>query len=158
MGAKVWFKRISAALVVALLAGALLSPGADAHRRGRKAKNKTVSVSDVTIDFTDSEPTLGLTPLLTDADDYFSGTISRVKNCDGQQVVEVMRSSGGKIGETMAASNGDWKVVIEDPGSDSYFAKVTGTNKRNNKVCARGTSAVIEVTDGNSNLLGIPTV
>lgn len=152
-----WVKRLGIAVLLAALAVSVLSPEADARkRRNRKG---AVRATNVTIDFTDREATLGLTPLSYDRTDFFHGTISRTKRCDGRQMVSVHRASGGAVGDqAVASSTGDWVVEIEDPGTDTYVAKVTGLNKRTNKVCAQGTSAPIEVEDDPGNLFGLPTV
>jgi hypothetical protein len=142
-------KRFAALLLLVALAGMLVAGNADAHRRrGKKHKPQTVGVSNVTIDWTDQEPSIPLPILFEDLPDYFSGSISRVKGCDGHQTVEVIRAGGGIVGTVQAANNGDWTIEAEDPGNDTYFAKVTGFPMKNSHhACTRGTSALLTVED-----------
>ncbi len=148
-------KKLGAVVLMAALAATMVGADADARRRkgrDKKSRNNNASVSNVTIDFFDSEPEGGLRLLLPDPTDEFRGTISKVKGCDGRQDVEVFRGAGGTVGKVMASSNGDWTVQVEDPGDDSYYAKVVGVRKRGNRTCSRGTSALITVDDNEGSL------
>ncbi len=139
-------KKLVAFVMLACLVLTFTGGDADARRRNRKNK-KEVGVSSVTISFTDREPAIPLPALFEDPSDFFAGTISKVRGCDGNQTVEVHRAGQGTVGTTEATSNGDWTIYVEDPGTDTYFAKVTGVTKRGRQACSRGTSALLSVED-----------
>lgn len=145
-----WKKRLSAAVVCAVALGMLLSDVAVA----KKGSPKVVRSSKVTIDFEDREATL--LGLIGDDDrpDFFAGTISTFRGCAGKQIVEVHHGDGELVGTSQAGSDGHWQLFAEDPGSDRYFARLTGfgRGRHRRKICARGQSDVLAFEDEESTL------